>query len=190
MRLLVLLLFISCAQQRITLRTEEIVPFDEFSEVTHTGQGLKTISISSLTDNREKKDLIGTALTGVKYTKTPIVMGATVSDYMKEYLTHALTERGFAVNDMDGVNFEVVINELWVEEVIEKYQPEKAKCKANFTFYTKVGDVAWNGNYWTEIISPGDLADGTSKIAPTFASCLNQVVEKLVKDPDFIKNLK
>jgi len=101
-----------------------------------------------------------------------------------------LTKRGFSVNEMDGVALEVVINELWVEELIEKYQPEKAKCKANVTVYLKEGNTSWNGNYWTEIISPGDLGDGTEKLAPTFASCLNEIVEKLVKDPSFTKNLQ
>ncbi len=190
MKLLVLLWFVSCAQHQITLKSEEVVPFNEFSKVSRVGSGLKTISISSTTDNREKKDQVGMALTGVKYKETPIVINSVVSDYVKEYLILSLTDRGFAINNIDGIGLDVVINELWVEEVIEKYQPEKAKCKANFTFYLKEGNVAWNGNYWTEIVSPGDLSDGTEKIAPTFASCLNEVVEKLVKDSAFIKNLK
>lgn len=190
MKLLFLLIFVSCAQQQITLKNKELVPFNDFSKITRAGNGLKTISFSTVIDNRENKNEVGKALTGVKYKETPIVMNSGTSNYIKEYLTSALTERGFSVNSMDGINIEVVINELWVEELIEKYQPEKAKCKVNFTFYIKEENASWNGNYWTEIISPGDLADGTEKIAPTFASCLNEVVEKLVTDQEFIKNLK
>lgn len=188
--LVVLLLFVSCAQSQIRLKSEEVVPFSEFSKMSRVGTNLKTVSIVSVTDNRENKNHIGMALTGVKYSKTPIVIDSPVSQYVKEYLIMGLTNRGFSVNDMDGVNLEVVINELWVEELIEKYQPEKAKCKANITVYLKENNTSWNGNYWTEIISPGDLGDGTEKLAPTFASCLNEVVEKLVKDSAFTKNLK
>ena len=190
MKLLVLLMFVSCAQHQIKLKNEEMVPFTDFSKISRVGSGLKTIAINSVTDNRENKDQIGMALTGVKYSQTPIVIDRATNEYLKEYLILSLTDRGFSVNDMDGINLDVVINELWVEELIEKYQPEKAKCKANLTFYLKEDKTSWSGNYWTEIVSPGDLSDGTEKIAPTFAYCLNEVVEKLVNDPAFIKNIQ
>lgn len=190
MKFLVLLILVSCAQQSLTLKKDQVTPFKEFAKVTRTGEGLKTVSINSITDNRERKDHIGTALTGVQYSATPVSIGAPVDTYVKEYLVESLINRGFSVKEMDGVKIDVAINQLWVEEVIEKYQPEKAKCKANFTFYLKENHTSWEGNYWTEIVSPGDLADGTEKIAPTLASCLNELAEKWLTDKGFLKNLK
>lgn len=190
MRLLVLMFLVSCAQNQIKLKNDQVVPFSDFSKVSNVGNGLKTLAINSVIDNRDNKDQIGVALTGIKFSQTPVVVDTVVSEYMKGHFVKSLSQRGFSVNDMDGIKLDIVINELWVEELIEKYQPEKAKCKSNLTFYIKEGNKSWKGNYWTEIVSPGDLGDGTEKIAPTFASCLNEVVEKLVTDPSFINKLK
>lgn len=191
MRLLVLLLLVSCAQQKVVLNHQEIQPFGEFSKKSRIGEGLKTIAVNSVRDNREVQspNQVGEAKTGVQYTKTPILLHSSTSQYLKDYLIGAMIDRGFSVNDADGVKLDFVINQLWVEEVIEKYQPEKAKCKANISVYLKENNTSWNGNYWTEIISPGDLSDGTEKVAPTLASCLNEVVEKFAQDQTFIKNL-
>jgi uncharacterized lipoprotein YajG len=192
MKFFILFLMFSCAQQQLVLQSQEVTPFTEFSKKSRTGEGLKTIAVNSVRDNREVQNekIVGNALTGVKYSNTPIELNISAHQYLKEYMIGALIDRGFSVDDSDGVKLDVVINDLWVEELIEKYLPEKAKCKANITVYLKEGKRSWNGNYWTEIISPGDLSDGTEKLAPTLGSCLNEIVEKLANDKSFLNNLR
>jgi uncharacterized lipoprotein YajG len=191
MRLLLLLtLFVSCAQNQVILKRDQLKPFNEFSIKTKVADDLKSITIKQVIDARENQTSLGTALTGVQYKKTQIEVGQAPMDYVKSELLQGLVGRGVALNDDYGVAVEVTVNQLWVEELIEKYQPEKAKCNANFTFSINTPKKMWKGNYWTEITSPGDLSDGTVKIAPTLASCMNVIIEKLVNDKTFIENLK
>lgn len=190
MKLLVLLLLVSCAQTQVSVKNSEVKPFKEFSKITKVSDNFKSIVIDSVVDKREDQSAIGSALTGVKYEKTPVMLETSTDVYVKEYITQAFNRRGLFVTEIDGIKMSVHINELWVEELIEKYQPEKAKCKANLSVFIDEGKKSWKGNYWIEIVSPGDLADGTEKIAPTLGSCLNEIVEKMVNDKGFLANFR
>ena len=89
------------------------------------------------------------------------------------------------------MSFVIDINQdEFVEEVIEKYKPERAKCKVDLNFHITSPSAKWSGNFWTEFTSAGDLSDGTERLSPTLASCMNAVVEKLVSDQKFIDILK
>ena len=103
----------------------------------------------------------------------------------------ALETRGFLiVNNDEKVSLDIVIKQLWVEEVIEKYQPEKAKCNISLVLKGTKGEQTYTGNFWTEIVSPGDMGDATDKLDQTLASCMNVVSEKIAKDKDLIKFLE
>jgi uncharacterized lipoprotein YajG len=182
--LLLLAVVTSCAQPKLYLNEKEAIPLEEYSKKTkvHTS---KSINIKLITDSRKEKMYIGMAKTGVSYSPTPLELTQPFEAYLKSYLSNAFMERGVVVDNLGEIGLEFVINDLWVDELIEKYQPEKAKCKANITVYSSVGNTNWSGNYWTEIISPGDLADATERLTPTLASCMNEVVEKLVNDQSF-----
>jgi uncharacterized lipoprotein YajG len=182
--LLLFAVITSCAQPKLYLNKEEAIPLKEYSNKTNIRTS-KSITIKMITDSRKEKQYIGMAKTGVSYSPTPLELTEPFEVYLKSYLSNALIERGAIVNDAGEIQLEFVVNELWVDELIEKYQPEKAKCKTNITVYTSIGSTNWSGNFWTEIISPGDLADATERLAPTLASCMNEIVEKLVKDETF-----
>lgn len=116
MKFFILFLMFSCAQQQLVLQSQEVTPFTEFSKKSRTGEGLKTIAVNSVRDNREVQNekIVGNALTGVKYSNTPIELNISAHQYLKEYMIGALIDRGFSVDDSDGVKLDVVINDLWV----------------------------------------------------------------------------
>ncbi len=111
--------------------------------------------------------------------------------FLRDYLELALETRGFLIvqNDAKAI-LDITVKELWVEEVIEKYQPEKAKCNISLELKGSKGEETYTGKFWTEIVSPGDMGDATDKLDPTLASCLNIVSEKIAKDQDLLKFLK
>jgi len=182
--LLLLAVVSSCAQPKLYLNEKEAVPLKEYSKKTKI-RSSKSINIKLITDARKDKKYIGMAKTGVSYSPTPLELTKPFEIYLKSYLSNAFMERGAMVDALGEIELEFVVNEFWVDEIIEKYQPEKAKCRTNITVYTSVGSTNWSGNFWTEIISPGDLADATERLTPTLASCMNEIVEKLVKDETF-----
>lgn len=182
--LLLVLVLSSCAQQRILLDEKNVIPFKDFTAKTPLTTS-KVFSIQNITDSRKDISAIGVGRTGVNYTETPFVLNRDIASYLKDVFEKGFTDRGIKVGDNGDVLLDLVVNDLWVSELIEKHKLERAHCKVNMTIYSKIDNTTWSGNYWTEITSPGDLGDATEKLPSTFASCLNMIVEKFVKDQSF-----
>jgi uncharacterized lipoprotein YajG len=186
MKFLALLLLVSCSTSNYILEEQDILPYKETNSLTRSNQTLKPFKINIIKDMR--KDITyGNAYTGVKYQKTPIVLSSTVQAFTKDFFNSAFEMRNIHTSEESSINLNIDIKEIWVEEIIEKFQPEKAKCRVEMVFHIENENKEWNGSYWTEYLSAGDLSDGTERLAPTLASCLNQLVEKLVNDDKFIK---
>ena len=77
-----------------------------------------------------------------------------------------------------------------VYELIEQFKPERAKCELQLEFAMVQNAKSWNGSYATEYVSAGDITDGTERLAPAMASCLNNLIEKMVNDAEFRAFLK
>jgi len=180
-------LFVGCATQNLQVKNADLKAFDDFGKITRIQHPTKTIYLNSITDNREYKLAVGTAFTGMSYEKTPVILSAPLTTFLDDYFKKEFANRKLVILPNGETQLTIVINKLWVNEIIEKFKPERAVCKANFTFYMQSPGQQWEGNMWTEITSPGDMGDGTEKIAPTLASCLNSIMEKLVKEPKFLK---
>ncbi len=180
-------IFVSCATSSLTLSKSDLVPFDNFQKTTKVNAKTKLISLNSITDNRDQNYAIGTAYTGISYDKTRVSLSEPLEVYLNDYVKREFASRNLVISKEGTAQLTIVVNELWVKELIEKFKPERAVCKANFTFYMQSPNAKWEGNIWTEITSPGDMGDGTEKIAPTLASCLNTIMEKLVREPKFLK---
>lgn len=183
-------LLLSCSKTTFVVKDKNLKPFKEFSKVTSLKDQTKKIQISKIIDNREMKESLGVAFTGVQYRETPIKLSSQLEEYLKFYFDNGLKTRGVRIskNQADYL-MTIRVNELWLEEISFK-APEVVKCKANFTFELHNNKRSWKGNFWSDVVSPGDLSDGTSKIAPTFASCLNLITENLVNSQKFIEFIK
>lgn len=188
MRILTLLFFVSCASSTYILNKKDILPYKEKNTLTQIDKEIKTFKIAQIRDLR-KNTHYGMAYTGVEYLKTPIIIDGTLETFIKDFFEDAFEMRKINTSNDSHRELKIDIKEIWVEEVIEKFKPERAKCRVDIVFHLENEKLKWNGNYWTEYMSAGDLSDGTQRLAPTLASCLNQVVEKLVNDEKFINLL-
>ena len=187
--ILLILLVTSCATESLMLKKKELLPYKESSQLTKL-QGLnKSINLTEVTDLR-KTNLYGSAYTGVQYRKTPLTFDETLNAVVSDYMTSALEMRNIQVNVESEVNLVIEVEQMWVEEVIEKFQPEKVKCNVKMNFHVNLPNTKWSGSYWAEYLSAGNLGDGTEKLAPTLASCMNEIVEKLINDKKFINLLR
>ncbi|MCT4641347.1 MAG: hypothetical protein N4A33_03550 [Bacteriovoracaceae bacterium] len=187
---LLFLVFVSCASKQIII-DKSFKPFEEFSQVTKVNVITADLNIISVEDQSSMNDYIGEGLTGVYFSKTPIAFEKNKNDFVKEYFKNALRQRNISLSDSSSNNLNITINKLWVTELIEKYQGERAICEANFTFDLQMANgSSWNGTIWTKITSAADLGDGTDKLSSTMSSCMNQIVEKLMTKNQFIQNLR
>ena len=189
MKYLVFVILLACSSTSLTLSNKDLLPYKESSQLTKLNfEPAIALNITEVIDKREAKNF-GFAYTGVQYTKTPIHFDQPLGLMTKNYLMDALSLRGIRFLE-EGATLQVEVKKFWVHEVIEKYQLEKAKCEMSLVFHLDRGDKKWSGEYWTEFLSGGDLSDGTERLAPTLASCMNEVIEKLIKDEKFINLLK
>jgi len=189
MKYLILLVLAGCAAESYVIKESELLPYKESSQITKLNQQSKTVTIASIEDQRSDKSF-GFAYTGVEYKKTPVYLQAGLENVLKSQLSSSLQMRNIEVVPSGEVNLVVTIKELKVNEVIEKMKPERAACKLGLDFSISDKQSNWNGSYVTSFTSAGDMSDGTERLAPTLASCLNELVEKLMSDEKFTEILK
>jgi hypothetical protein len=186
---ILLILLTSCATKTILIGQSQLLPYKEANQLTKLENISKAVDLKIVETKNLSKNL-GVGYTGVTYDKTPIQFEGDPQRALSAFFTSALEMRNISLNAASGVKMEIHINELTVNEVIQKFQGEKAGCKVNATFYVEDANTKWSGKFWTEFLSASDLREGTERIAPTLASCLNEVVEKLVKDEKFLNIIK
>lgn len=190
MKYLILVAMVACSMAKVEIDLSELLPYKESSQVTKLSQKLRPVRIDLVEDKRENKSF-GFAYTGVQYVKSPVEFGVPLDILIRDMTTDAFEKRNLIIdNRPDSLGMEIQVNKFWVEEVIEEFQPEKARCKIDLSFHINAEKTKWSGQYWTEFTSGGDLSDGTTRLAPTLASCFNELIEKLVNDKKFQEILK
>jgi uncharacterized lipoprotein YajG len=179
----------SCAQSRFLLDQSTFLPYKEFNKKSLFSPGTEVMSVT-VTDGRENKDFLGMAKTGASYKDTPFVSEGSPQQFLEPYYIRSLEERGLVMDDSAEVQIEIVINELWVSELQEKFKGERAKCHIDLTVFAKKGSKSFKGSYWSKITSAANLGDGSEHLTPTLASCLNTSVEKIVKEQKLERFIK
>ena len=187
--IILLVLLTSCATKSILISQNQLLPYKEANQLTKLENISKPISLT-IVDIKNLSQNLGVGYTGVTYDKTPIQFEGDPQSVLSAFFISALEMRNLVLSETSNVKMEIHINELTVNEVIQKFQGEKAGCKVNATFYVEDANNKWSGSYWTEFLSASDLREGTERIAPTLASCLNEVVEKLVNDEKFLNIIR
>lgn len=176
-----ILLVTSCAQRSLLLDKSTFSPYKEFSKKSMFTPGIEIKSLSVI-DGREEKQLLGMAKTGARYTETPFVANVSPQKFLDKYFNNEFQSRGIFITDVAESQVEIVINELWVDELQEKFKGERARCQIDLTVYANHGSDSFKKSYWSKIKSAANLDDGSDHLSPTLASCLNMAVEKIVKD--------
>jgi uncharacterized lipoprotein YajG len=183
MNYLLLLLLTSCAVNSYKLQKEKMTPYEV--EITRIEQKVTPLEISEVMDKRGKQDL-GTAYTGVQYSATPIELDVPLTLFVKDYMNESLQKRNIPVVTQSDIKLAIQIEEFSIGELIEKMKPERAKCQIQFRVLMERPKGTFSGNYRVEYISAGNTAEnGTKKLEPTLATCLNDITEKLIQDPKF-----
>jgi uncharacterized lipoprotein YajG len=176
---------VSCAQNKFLLNKSTFVPYKEFDKKSMFTPNTEVMSVNVI-DGRENKEFLGMAKTGARYLDTPLVASdETPQQFLESYYLKNLRERGLLITDAAEAQIEIVINELWTDELQEKFKGERAKCHIDLTVFGKKGSETFKGSYWSKIKSAANLGDGSDHLAPTLASCLNTSVEKIVKNGKF-----
>ena len=189
MRYAILFLLLSCATGSYLLKDNDLHSELEKLKVTRINSAAQSIVIMSIADKRDVINL-GNAYTGVQYNKTPVVLTTNLKDFMSRFLVSSFSKRNLIINESSKLKMTVEVNQLWVEEVIDKFKPERAKCRVDISFHILGDNKKWSGNFWAEYLSEGDMRDGTERITPTLANCLNEVIEKLVADKKLLTILQ
>ena len=186
----VLIFLVSCSHTSVVMKKEHMIPYEDFSTKTLAPFDSATIKIVEVIDFRKNTQDLGVARTGVQYKETPVKLNTKLEHYISNYYRTALLDRRLNIVE-ENAKYELTIkiNELWLEEQAQK-MPERVRCNANFTFELKGKNRSIQTNIWNEVLSPGDMADGTTKLEPTFSSCLNLIAEKLVTSQKFLTFIK
>ena len=184
---ILLFLMVSCAQQKVVLQDVNLIPFEDFSKVTTLDQATLPVKLFELIDQREKMG-VGEARTGAQFKETPVEFRYGFSEYFKDYIKNSLKRRNvLMVMSDEKALMSITVKEFWTKELLERFQPERATCKISIDVKVQKNGDEYNGSFWTEVKSPGDMGDATEKLAPTIASCMNIIVEKIVNDQKLLK---
>ncbi len=184
---ILLFLMVSCAQQKVVLQDVNLIPFEDFSKVTTLDQATLPVKLFELIDQREKMG-VGEARTGAQFKETPVEFRNGFSEYFKDYIKNSLKRRNvLMVMSDEKALMSITVKEFWTKELLERFQPERATCKISIDVKVQKNGDEYNGSFWTEVKSPGDMGDATEKLAPTIASCMNIIVEKIVNDQKLLK---
>ena len=190
MKALAFLILVSCATSTHYMKQSELRPYKKSSKVTKTilgeTQGMKLVSI----EDKRKTSSYGKAFTGLRYDENDVLMNVGFDKFMRDFIVNSFEMRNLVIDDQAKLVLRVEVHQLWVEEVIEKFKAERAKCRVDLVFHIDAPKAKWSGQYITEFISAGDMTDGTARLAPTLASCMNDAIEKLVLDKKFLQILK
>lgn len=187
------LLLTSCALQMWKVKTEDLVPYPEFTRFTVWKESSRPIVIRKIEDARAEKDKLGMVKTGVQYKDTPVYLDGDLTTFLETSWNDELKRRGFYLQQ-EGAEYElkIVLEKLWIKEKMVEKSIEQAECEVSYSFELnalKEKMPSWAGTVSGRFTSPGDNNDATRKVAPTLGTCFAIVVEKLVNDPKFQKTL-
>lgn len=185
MKALILSLFlVSCSAKYHVVKKAEVLDYSKLNvSKTKLAQISSPISIVNIT---KKSETIGFAYTGVQYQKTPIVLDINQEAFFRDFITFSFEERGILVRTISENRLSIEIEKLNLFEVIEKLNPERAKCELKLNFKLEKPNKTWTSSIESEYLSKGDMRDGTNWLVPAFANCLNEAIEKVLDDPEFI----
>ncbi len=180
----------SCASHDLILKKEKLTPFKQFSRVTKVATDGFSIHVEKFVDKREKRESVGEGITGFFSELTPIQFEDSLESFVLAQMKSGLKERGFSVSSVTGGDFDLKgeIEEFWIEETTVGLGPEEAECrvKMNLALWDRVKSTPlWNGSFRVKLNSGGKMWDGGEKFAPTVASCMNEVLEQLIRKKNF-----
>lgn len=179
----------SCAYTGVELVPEKMKPMVDFEKVTMVSGNKLAFDITQITDERGEKGNIGFAKTGVSNVATPINIQGGVEEYVKGRLVNGLKKRGVALRPQSEAELRIKILDLKILEEIDGQGPaERSACvvKLQLNMHFNQDPLPkWTGEIAVKANSKGTIFDATDLGGPMLESCMNEFVEKLIREPKF-----
>lgn len=183
------LLVVSCAYTGVELVPDKMKPMVDFEKVTMVGGNALAFDITTVSDGRSDKSNIGFAKTGLSNAATPINVQGGVETYVKSRLVSGLKKRGVSLRADSAAELRVKILELKLTEEIDGQGPaERSVCQVKLQLdmhFDKEPLPKWSGQVAVKANSKGTIFDATDLGGPMLESCMNEFVEKLIREPKF-----
>ena len=181
----------SCAsQKRITLNDQAFTPLKEYSKVTTLATDGFSMEVSEVQDLREKKDSVGLIYTGMLDEVTPLELLGSLESFITSQLSSGLKKRGISTSAEGAFQLKTKVEKLWLEESTSGLGPRVMDCEAKLAFELwEEGKTKprWFGSFWAKASSGSQVEYGVEKKEATIASCMNEVIEQLVHEKNFLK---
>lgn len=184
--LLLTVLFTSCATKVVIIKTEGLVPLKDFAKVTYVSGNDFDFKMGTFSDERQIKDSIGIAHTGARDEKTPIQSDIPLTDYVSSRLNSLMEKRGFIIKDESQYTLSGEIKEFWISETAGAIFDERSHCNVKLAIALKTekkGAVNWLGEFSVKATSKSTIGDTTTLDGNMMESCMNLIVEKIIRDP-------
>tara|TARA_R110000868_G_scaffold61524_2_gene186942 strand:- start:2128 stop:2724 length:597 start_codon:yes stop_codon:yes gene_type:complete len=186
--ILSLLIVTSCAYTSMELIPEKMQPLEDFGAKTMVNGNTLIFSIEKVVDERQDRNSVGLGKTGVSNLATPIHVQGGATNYVSVKLINGLKQRGISLTPSSENKLITRIDELWVGETSDGKVGEKSYCKIKLHFDLFLAGetlAKWSGDVSVSASSNGTLLDATSLNAKMLESCMNELLEKLIREPSF-----
>ncbi len=186
--ILSLVFLTSCAYTSMELIPEKMRPLEDFGTKTMVSGNTLIFSIAKVVDERQDTSSVGLGKTGASNLATPIHVQGGATHYVSYKLENGLKQRGISLNAKSENKLVTRIDELWVGEMVDGKVGEKSYCKIKLHFDLFLADetlAKWSGDISVSASSNGTLFDATSLNARMLESCMNELLEKLIREPSF-----
>lgn len=186
--LFICLVAVSCAYTSMELVPDKMQPLDDFSTITMVSGNSLIFAVDAVEDLREVQDKVGLGKTGASNLPTPITVQNGAAVYVQLKLRQGLKKRGISLQEESENKLKTKIHELWVGEMKDGKVGEKSYCKVRLELELHIpGEVnpKWHGDLSVQASSNGTLLDATSLNGRMLESCMNEAIEKLIREEKF-----
>lgn len=193
-KIMALSLLVSCASySSLTLAPSKMLPLEDFDTVTMGEMHRVPFKLGEFNDKRADPNVVGMAKTGLSNITTPVHIDGGSVVYLKERLESGLRKRGLLISGASEATLSGSILDMWVDEVVDTKHTgtERSQCRMKVALEFSPKDDAQSGR-WSGVVevvaaSKSTFLDTTDVNGPMLESCMNELLEKLMREEKFQK---
>jgi len=189
---LILFVLASCAQKEIIIKSSDTKVLRAYDQTTPISKYKGNVSVLKFSDQRENKNNIGIAYTGMLNKETPIYLDTPIEQFLKERFTTNIGKRGIETASTTPYGFRATIKKLWVNEITPVFAAETSNCVVDLEFEivaSKTKQPVYRGNISVQGSGTNMILDTTDSNGPTLEVCMNLIADHFLKNPDMQKIL-
>lgn len=188
---LLLFLFVlsSCATQKeIKLNSTDLKIDKNTEQMNSFSSNTLRVKFFPIETNLNQGNIWGEGTSKIQYSKIPVVYDTEPAIYLREFLINEFLKKGIKIVSKDeesDIHLILVLDKFWVKEVIEKFQPEVAKCEIAVNIIMKKEKADYQASEYVMITSAGDLGSATDKLVPTIKACMEKLANDILRKEKF-----